>query len=122
MDTSLSKFLSNKRDLVLIAALKCSIGGVFLILISLIMGLNLKLPLNQLPYLIFIGLFCISFSLVLTYFSIREIGSTRTGSIFAFDSLFGAIFAFIILNEPFTVLQLLFGLLMLAGVFILYKK
>ena len=122
MDTSLSKFLSNKRDLVLIAALKCSIGGVFLILISLIMGLNLKLPLNQLPYLIFIGLFCISFSLVLTYFSIREIGSTRTGSIFAFDSLFGAIFAFIILNEPFTILQLLFGLFMLFGVFILYRN
>jgi drug/metabolite transporter (DMT)-like permease len=122
MDTSLSKFLSNKRDLVLIAALKCSIGGVFLILISLILGLNLKLPLNHLPYLIFIGLFCISFSLVLTYFSIREIGSTRTGSIFAFDSLFGAIFAFIILNEPFTVLQLLFGLLMLVGVFILYRN
>jgi drug/metabolite transporter (DMT)-like permease len=122
MDTSLSKFLSNKRDLVLIAALKCSIGGVFLILISLILGLNLKLPLNQLPYLIFIGLFCISFSLVLTYFSIREIGSTRTGSIFAFDSLFGAIFAFIILNEPFTILQLLFGLFMLFGVFILYRN
>ena len=122
MDTSLSKFLSNKRDLVLIAALKCSIGGLFLILISLIMGLNLELPLNQLPYLIFIGLFCISFSLVLTYFSIREIGSTRTGSIFAFDSLFGAIFAFIILSEPFTTLQLLFGLLMLTGVFILYRN
>lgn len=122
MDTSLSKFLSNKRDLVLIAALKCSIGGVFLILISLIMGLNLELPLNQLPYLLFIGIFCISFSLVLTYFSIREIGSTRTGSIFAFDSLFGAIFAFIILSEPFTTLQLLFGLFMLTGVFILYRN
>ena len=122
MDTSLSKFLSNKRDLVLIAALKCSIGGLFLILISLIMGLNLELPLNQLPYLLFIGIFCISFSLVLTYFSIREIGSTRTGSIFAFDSLFGAIFAFIILSEPFTTLQLLFGLFMLTGVFILYRN
>ncbi len=120
MDTSLSKFLSNKKDLVLISALKCSIGGLFLILISLFMGLNLELPLNQLPYLIFIGLFCISFSLVLTYFSIREIGSTRTGSIFAFDSLFGAIFAFIILSEPFTTLQMLFGIFMLTGVFILY--
>lgn len=122
MDTSLSKFLSNKRDLVLISALKCSIGGFSLIVISLVLGLNLELPLSQIPYLLFIGLFCISFSLVLTYFSIREIGSTRTGSIFAFDSLFGAIFAFIILSEPFTALQLLFGLFMLVGVFILYKK
>jgi len=55
------------------------------------------------------------------YYSIRKIGSTRTGSIFPFSSLFGAIFAFIILKEPFTLTQLSFGLLMLLGVFIIYR-
>jgi drug/metabolite transporter (DMT)-like permease len=121
IDTTLSKFLSNKRDLLGVSALKCSIGGIILLFLSLILGLNLKVPLNHLPYLLFIGLVSIGFSFVMVYYAIRKIGSTRTGSIFPFSSLFGAIFAFIILNEPFTLLQLLFGLLMILGVFIIYK-
>jgi len=121
LDTSLSKFLSRKKNIIYITALKCAFGGSILFLISLIMKLNFALPLNRIPLLLFIGLVCLSFSLPLIYYSIRIIGSTRTGSIFALSSLFGAITAFIVLNEPLTILQLLFGVLMLLGVFILYK-
>ncbi len=121
IDTTLSKFLSNKRDLLGVSALKCSIGGMILLLMSLILGLNLRIPLNHLPYLLFIGLVSIGFSFVMIYYAIRKIGSTRTGSIFPFSSLFGAVFAFLILSEPFTLLQLLYGLLMLLGVYIIYK-
>lgn len=122
LDTTLSKFLSKKRDLLMISAIKCSFGGVILLGLSLILGLNLKIPLNHLPYLLFIGILSIGFSFVMIYYSIRRIGSTRTGSIFPISSLFGAIFAFIILNEPFTYLQLFFGLLMIFGVYIIYKN
>jgi drug/metabolite transporter (DMT)-like permease len=121
IDTTFSKFLSNKRDLLGVSALKCSIGGIILLILSLILGLNLKVPLNHLPYLLFIGLVSIGFSFVMIYYAIRKIGSLRTGSIFPFSSLFGAFFAFLILGESFTYLQLVFGLLMLLGVFIIYK-
>ena len=121
IDTTMSKFLSNKRDLLGVSALKCSIGGLVLLIISLLLGLNLSIPINHIPYLLFIGLVSIGFSFVMIYYAIRKIGSTRTGSIFPFSSLFGAIFAFLILNEPFTFLQLLFGLLMILGVYIIYK-
>ena len=122
LDTSLSKFLSNKRDITYITALECAIGGSILLIISLSLGLNFSLPLNLIPILLFIGMVCLSFSLVLTYFALREIGSTRTGSIYALSSLFGAFIAFLILNEPFTLYQLFFGILMLIGVLILYKN
>ena len=121
IDTTLSKFLSNKRDLLWISAVKCSIGGLILLILSLLLGLNLTVPLNHLPYLLFIGLVSIGFSFVMIYYAIRKIGSTRTGSIFPLSSLFGAIFAFLILKEPFTFMQFLFGILMLLGVFIIYK-
>jgi drug/metabolite transporter (DMT)-like permease len=58
----------------------------------------------------------------LIYYSLRTIGSTRTGSIFALSSLFGAITAYFALGEPLTVLRILFGILMLLGVLILYKE
>lgn len=122
MDISLSKFLSNKRDIFFITGLKCAIGGSILFLICLTLGLSFRLPLNLLPLLLFIGLVCMSFSIVLIYLAIREIGSTRTGSIFSTSSLFGAIIAFIVLGEPLKASQLLFGVLMLLGILILYKN
>ncbi|KAF5079820.1 DMT family transporter [Methanobacterium aggregans] len=122
IDTSLSKFLSGKRDLLFVSALKCSIGGLILLSLSIVLGSSFSVPLNHVPYLLFIGLVSIGFSFVLVYFAIRQIGSTRTGSLFSLSALFGAIFAFAILNEPFTIFQLVFGLLMLLGVFILYKN
>lgn len=121
LDTSLSKFLSRKQNIIFVTALKSGIGGSILFLMSLILGLNFTLPVVRVPLLLFIGLICVSFSLVLIYYSLRNIGSTRTGSIFALSSLFGAVTAFIVLNEPLTPLQLSFGVLMLVGVFVLYK-
>ncbi|MBI5680082.1 MAG: DMT family transporter [Methanobacterium sp.] len=120
MDTSLSKFLSHKSNIIYITALKCAIGGLILLLISISLGLSFSLPLDKLPLLLFIGLVCLSISLPLIYFAIRIIGSTRTGSIFALSSLFGAITAFLVLGEPLTVTQLSFGVLMIIGVYILY--
>ena len=121
LDTSLSKFLSHKQDIIFIAALKSGIGGSILLVLSLILGLSFTLPLFRLPLLLFLGLVCLSFSLVLIYYSLRVIGSTRTGSIFALSSLFGAITAYFALGEPLTVLRLFFGILMIMGVLILYK-
>lgn len=122
MDTILSKFLSHKRNIIFITALKTSIGGLILLIVSLIMGLSFYLPLDKLPLLLFIGLVCLSFSLPLIYYAIRIIGSTRTGSIFSLSSLFGAITAFVALGEPLTASQLSFGILMIAGVYILYSS
>lgn len=122
LDTSLSKFLSHKRDIIFITALKSGIGGSILLVLSLILGLNFTLPLFRLPLLLFIGIVAVSFSLVLIYYSLRTIGSTRTGSIFALSSLFGAITAYFALGEPLTGLRILFGILMLLGVLILYKE
>lgn len=122
LDTSLSKFLSHKQDIIFITALKSGIGGSILLFLSLILGLNFTLPLFRLPLLLFIGIVAVSFSLVLIYYSLRTIGSTRTGSIFALSSLFGAITAYFALGEPLTVLRILFGILMLLGVLILYKE
>ena len=120
MDTILSKFLSHKRNIIFVTALKTLIGGSILFIISLIMGLSFTLPLDKVPLLLFIGLVCLSFSLPLIYYAIRIIGSTRTGSIFSLASLFGAITAFFVLGEPLTLSQLSFGILMIAGVYILY--
>ncbi|MCC7551408.1 MAG: DMT family transporter [Methanobacterium sp.] len=122
LDTILTKFLSNKRDIFFLTGLKCGIGGLVLFLISWYLGLSFTLPVNMIPLLLFIGLVCMSFSIVLIYLAVREIGSTRTGSIYSTSSIFGALIAFFVLGEPLKASQLLFGVLMLVGILILYKN
>jgi len=120
IDTTLSKFLSFKSDIILITALKSAIGGVVLLFISLTVDLKIQISMAYLPYLLFVGIFSIGTALILIYLAIRIIGATRAGSLFSLASLFGAVSAFLILKEPFTIMQLFFGLLMLSGVFIFY--
>lgn len=122
IDTNLSKFLSNKSDLIKISSIKCGIGGLCLLTLAIITGQNLHIPGDAIPYLFFIGVMILGFTFILIYYGIRIIGSIRTGSLFAFTSLFGAIFAFLILGEPFTITQIFFATLMLIGVYIFYRN
>lgn len=120
LDTVLSKFLSKKRDLILLSGIKSSVGGFLLLIIMLILGLSTALPPEMLPYALMVSIFSIGCSFILIYIAVREIGAAMVGSLFPLSSLFGAIFAFLILNEPFSAMQVVSGIVMLSGVIILY--
>jgi len=122
IDNNLSKLLSKKRDLPHVVALKCLLGGAILLILALLLRVDFRIPVLALPYLFSVGAFSIGFSIVMFVFALREIGSMRTGVIYSTSSFFGATFAFIVLKEPFTLIQLIAGLIMLLGVYILYKK
>ncbi len=122
IDNNLSKFLSKKRDIVMVTGLKCFIGGGILLITSALLGISILLPLDAVPYMLSVGAFSIAFSILLFLFALREIGSMRTGAVFGVSSFFGALFAFIILREPVTVVRATAGLIMLVGVYILYRK
>jgi len=122
IDNNLSRLVSKKRDLVLITALKCSIGGGALLLLSISLKLDFQIPLFSIPYLFSVGAFSIGFSILFFLFALREIGSMKTGVIFSTSSIFGAAFAFIMLKETFSVIQLIAGFTMFLGVYIVYKK
>jgi drug/metabolite transporter (DMT)-like permease len=120
IDNNLSKFLSKKRDIILVTGLKCFIGGLALLIIAFFLGISFNIPLIAMPYLLSIGAFSIAFSILLFLFALRKIGSMRTGVIYSMSSLFGAILAFLILKESFTFIQIVAGIIMLLGVYVLY--
>lgn len=122
IDNNLSKFLSKKRDIVMVTGLKCFIGGSILLAMSMLLGISMYVPLAAIPYILSVGALSVALSVLLFLFSLREIGSMKTGVIFATSSLFGTIFAFIILREALTLLQVIAGCAMLVSVYVLYKK
>jgi len=119
IDNNLSRFLSKKRDIILITGLKCFIGGLALLAIAFVIGVPFSIPLISTPYLLSVGAFSIAFSILLFLFALRKIGSMRTGVIYSLSSLFGAVLAFLILRESFSFIQLLAGAIMLLGVYVL---
>lgn len=122
LDNNFSKFLCFKEDIILVTALKCLIGGSSLLILSYLLNLSFSVPLSTFPYIISVGAFSIGFSILFFMLSLREIGSMRTGTIFSTGALFGAFFAFIILQETFTIVQFLVGVAMTVGVYLLYRK
>ncbi|HIH61430.1 MAG TPA: DMT family transporter [Methanobacteriales archaeon] len=122
LDTVLSKFLSGKRDLIWISAIKSFTGGLILMFILLFLNMSLRFPLKMLPFLFSVSIFSIGFAFILIYFALRQIGSTGVGSLFPLSSLFGAMFAFLILKEPFGSLQIFSAFIMILGIFILYQN
>ena len=122
IDNNLSKFLSKKRDIVKVTGMKCLAGGTVLLVISFLLGISFSIPVVSIPYILSVGAFSIAFSILLFLFALREIGSLRTGVVFSVSSLFGAVFAFAVLREAFTLIQLIAGSTMLVGIYILYKK
>jgi len=122
IDNNLSKFLSKKRDIVMLTGMKCFIGGFALLVMAIFLKVSFYVPLTSIPYLLSVGALSIAFSILLFFFALREIGSIRTGVLFSTSSLFGAFFAFAILREPFSFKQLFAGLTMILGVYILYRK
>jgi drug/metabolite transporter (DMT)-like permease len=119
IDNNLSKFLSKKRDIILITGLKCFIGGLALLTIAFVIGVPFSIPLISIPYLLSAGAFSIAFSILMFLFALRKIGSMRTGVIYSMSSLFGAVLAFLILSEQFSFIQLIAGTIMLLGVYVL---
>jgi drug/metabolite transporter (DMT)-like permease len=119
IDNNLSRFLSKKRDIILVTGLKCFIGGLALLTIAFVIGVPFSIPLISIPYLLSAGAFSIAFSILMFLFALRKIGSMRTGVIYSMSSLFGAVLAFLILTEPFSFIQLAAGAIMLLGVYVL---
>jgi len=119
IDNNLSRFLSRKRDIILITGLKCFIGGLALLMIAFTIGVPFSIPLISIPYLLSVGAFSIAFSILLFLFALRKIGSMRTGVIYSMSSLFGAVLAFLLLREAFSFIQLVAGAIMMLGVYIL---
>jgi drug/metabolite transporter (DMT)-like permease len=121
IDNNLSKHLSLKRDIVMVTGLKCFIGGSALLALSFVLGFSFSIPLSAVSYILFVGAFSIAFSILFFLFALRKIGSMRTGVIYATSSLFGAALAFAVLKESFTVIQLAAGLIMVLGIYVLYR-
>ncbi len=121
VDNNLSKLLSIRNNIALVVCLKSLIGGSIVLVLVFTLGIPFNINLALLPYLVIVGVFSIGVSIMLFMLGLRLIGAMRTSVVFSSSSLFGALFAFLIIKETISIPQGIAGVIMITGVYLLCR-
>ena len=112
-------------DAATLVILSASIVGASVIAVLVGQGAALVAPLTSFepwPYLLLAGVAAAGISSLLFLTAIRTIGGTRTGILMLFEPVVGVVLAGQLLGEPLGPVQLLGGLLVLAGALVLQLR
>ena len=96
------------------------IGGVVLLAIVAALGLGLNLSLLWFTYVFLLGL-SLGGTSYLAISALGDIGAIRFILVFSTSTIFGALFALIVLREQITPVQLTGGALIMVGVYLLQR-
>lgn len=120
-DNSVSKLLAIRGDVIEVASLKSLAGSALLLSVSAATGQLSGLDPRYLSAAAAVGVLCLGNSLLLFFAGLRHVGSGRTTSIFASNSLFGALWTCLLLRESPGGPQLVAAALISAGIAALYR-
>ena len=122
LDNNLSKILSTRLDIARIVQLKSLIGGSVLLLLVFVLQIPINVELEHLPNILLLGVAGFGASIFFFLHSLKRIGTVKTIMIFSTSSVFGLIFASIFLQESISYFQLIAIVVILSGIYLLYKK
>jgi drug/metabolite transporter (DMT)-like permease len=122
LDNNISKIISKRiTNTAKIVLVKSLIGGTLLLIISFYLGYKLNIEINQIPYLLILGIGGFGLSLFFFIESLRIIGTLKTIVIFSSSTIFGLILSFFILNEKIGIMQLIATTLVILGLYYVNK-
>ena len=122
---SRSGYSTVPADAATLVAMSASIAGATVIALVAGQGAQLVAPLTSAdpwPYLLLAGVAAAGISSMLFLTAVRTIGGTRTGILMLFEPVVGVVLAALLLGEALGAVQLLGGLLVLAGALVLQVR
>ena len=122
LDNNLSRIISTKIDTGKLVQLKSAIGGAILLGIVFILHIPFSVNPAQIPYIVLLSTLGFGGSLYFFLQSLKRIGTIRTIVIFSMSSVFGLIFAGLILQERIGAFQITAIVIMLTGIYVLNRK
>ncbi|CAD6525554.1 conserved membrane hypothetical protein [metagenome] len=123
LDNNLSRYLAQKMDVVNIVQIKSAIGGVMLLIITLLVfKVDINLEASQIIPILVLGSVGFAASLFFFLQGLKRIGTVRTITIFSMSSIFGLVTAGIFLAEKINVYQIIAAGIMIFGVYLVSRK
>jgi len=123
VDNTLSRIISIRGDVIEVSALKSILGGIILTSTSIALGhYNAIVDLSQIIMIIVVGVISLGNSLLLFFASLYHIGASKTTAIFSTHTVFGVVWALVILGEKLAITQALSLSIVAIGICFIYKS
>ena len=120
IDNNLSRVASQRMGLSMVAKFKGLIGGGITIIL-LVASSSLVVPVTSLPLIAILAVIFTAMTL-LSVGAFRLIGAVRTILVFSTSSILGPLFAFVVLGEGISPIQVAGGALILCGVYLIQRS
>lgn len=122
IDINISKYVSDRLDSKQITQITSFVAGTFALLLIIIFQIPFDISFSQIPGIVVSGIFGTGLSTLFFVMALRYIGAVRTTLIYSTSPIFGVIFAFLILYENITMINIASTVLVLIGVYLLRNK
>ena len=119
LDINLCRYITHKLGPKKITQWVSFIGAGFAFLMVLVFQIPFNIEIQQLPSIVIIGLFGTGMTTFLFLIALRTIGTVRTMLLFSSTSVFGVVFANLVLHESITLTNVTSIILVSAGLYIL---
>ncbi len=122
LDISIAKFVSKRVPASRISQISAFAGVPFAMVLMMIFQVPFDLPLEQMPVIVYMGIFVSGLSYYFFVIALRLIGAIRTILIYSTTSVFGISFSAIFLGETITELNIVSVTIIVVGIYLLRKK
>jgi drug/metabolite transporter (DMT)-like permease len=122
VDNNVTSAITQRVNVARIIQLKALISGAGLFLIAYLVHAIILNSFAQFIEILLFGLFIFSGSFFLSVETLRRLGAITTTIIFPINSVFGLLFAYILLAEGVSLIQLASVLLIIFGIYLLTRR
>ena len=122
VDISIARYVSNLVPATRISQISAFAGIPFALLLMVIFQVPFEIPLEQMPAIIYMGIFVSGLSYYFFVIALRYVGAIRTTVIFSTGTIFGIMFAWIFLDETITEMNLFSAGIIIVGIYLLRNK
>ncbi|HZW55370.1 MAG TPA: DMT family transporter [Nitrososphaerales archaeon] len=122
VDNNVTSAITDRVNVARIIQLKALISGAGLLLIAFLAGAATVSSTSELIQVIAFGIILFSGGVFLSIETLKRLGAITTTIVFPINSMSGLVFAFILLGENITLLQICSVVLMLFGIYLLTRK
>src|SRR5215203_313448 len=128
VDNNISKILTQRVNIARIVQLKSAIGGTILLLITVLfvpqfIPIVKDINLSQIPNIVALGVGGFAASIFFFLYGLRIIGTVKTIIIFSTSSIFGVVFAALLLNESIDVYKIGVSIgIIISGIYMVNKR
>jgi len=121
VDNNVTSAITERVDVARIIQIKSIISGVGLFAIAFLLHDLVVKSLSDLLYVFIFGIFVFSGTAFLSIQSLKRLGPITTTIVFPITSVFGLIFAYVLLGENITILQIGSVIVILLGIYLLTR-